>query len=198
MNQTNLRALNKGLHLTIAPVTRLRRPRLQMKHNVRSIDMKVKHLSKPSLSGKFEELYFDVQGDCEWFKFNPDEADEWVGVFGCGDRGNTFAVVSADNSFTIVVAEGKAYVIDNESRKLFFKFDDIFLQGGIQIPRKSQVLVFDPDSLYIFNRTELVWDYYFQNVDGIRALRADTDKISGEVYQYGINGKWISFEVPYL
>jgi len=158
--------------------------------------MKVKNLSNPSLSGKYEELHFDAQGDCEWFKFSPNEAEEWVGVFGWGERGESFAVVSADNSFTIVVAVGKAYVIDNSYRKLLYKFDDIFLQGGIQIPGKPQVLVFDPSSLYIFNRTRLVWDHYFPNVDGFRTLRAETDKISGEVYQFG-NDKWISFEISY-
>ena len=161
--------------------------------------MKIEHLSKPTLSGEFEELKFDAVGDCEWFKFSPDEREDWVGVFGCGDTGETLSVLSFDNTFALVFSRGKGYALDIASRSLLFKVEDIlFQQGGSQIPNTSRVLIFDIDSLYIYDRDGQVWEHIFENVDGIRNLCITADSISGEAYHlYYPNEKWISFTVPY-
>jgi len=174
-------------------------PGMQVMSAVRStiVIMKVIHLSDPSLSGELEERLFDATGDCEWFKFVPERAEEWVGIFGWGDRGECFAIVSSNNSFTFVVSRGKAYAIDNTSRDVLFKVKDIFIQGGIPVPGKAQILVFDTDSLYIFNRNGKVWDYYFHGIDRIRNLRIEKDKVLGEAYHYD-NSNWISWSVALM
>jgi hypothetical protein len=123
------------------------------------ITMKVQHLKRPSPSGDYEELFFDVGNDAEWFLFRPEDREDWVGVFGHGFRGENFAIVSADDSFTMVVSNGMAYAIDNSSRTMLFKEeDDLFLRGGIAIPGGSRVLLFGIDDLYIYDRTGMIWD----------------------------------------
>ena len=63
------------------------------------------------------------------------------------------------------------YSIDIASRNLLFKIEHELLQGGIQIPGESHILVYDIDSLYIYGRNNLIWEHYFEDVDGIRNLR---------------------------
>ena len=157
--------------------------------------MDIIHLMEPSQAGDLEEQKYDATGDCEWFKFIPKDAQDWIGVFGCGDRGESFAIVSSTSSFSLVVSRGKAYAIDSKTRDVLYKIEDVFLQGGIAVSETSLIIVFDTNALYGYSTPGKKWDHYFQDVDGIRHLAVSGGKIQGEAYNY-FNGKWNPWSIP--
>lgn len=147
--------------------------------------MKVNHLKMPPPSGEYEELRFNVKGDAEWFMFNPNDSESFVGVFGAGKAGNSFALTSTDSRLILIVSHGQAYLLDSLSRELLW-MDDTILEGGLAIPGRPEFIVYDMWVLYIFDKSgyKIEWGWEINTVEDIKIDQISDKEVTGTVYHY--------------
>lgn len=66
--------------------------------------MKAMLLDRPTRSGDYEECRFEACGPCTWALFQPEDAEDWVGVFGRGELGRDGIAVSETGRTVCVLA----------------------------------------------------------------------------------------------
>lgn len=163
-------------------------------------------LIEPPLSGSYLERKFSTTGSCLWVLFTPENGEDWVGVFGRGDAVNDVLVTSGDSSFTLVVAGGNPFVINERSKQALYSVEKTFIQSAFSIPNFAGILANDLTHLYIFGKNAIIWQSERISLDGIVVSSITKEIISGTVQGFNESadftltvGDWkyqSSFECP--
>jgi hypothetical protein len=113
-------------------------------------------LRTPPMSGTFVEHRFDVSAHTNtWVRFEDDEGNEWVGVFGRSGYSAFDAVVpfAIDGGRTVlVVAGGQGYVVDARTGSLVRRTRWFGAEGVVAVPDQDFVLVADATEIWVADR----------------------------------------------
>ncbi len=158
--------------------------------------MEAKILSRPPISGEYEEHSFVVSGNTLWVKFMDDEYLEWVGVFEQSEWGSLNTVVAIPNeNMYLVIAGGQGYFVDPNARKITGKtaWDDI---ACIIYNQASDVFVItDGLRLGLLNGNDMVWSGERISADGINFVKQNGFVITGVLNDLTTEGCSFTFNV---
>ena len=158
--------------------------------------MKAKLLSKRPMSGKYKEHWFDAVNDCISVLFEDGEYQDWLGVFGCSDIVQNSVVVPFSVGTAIhVVAGGKGYVVDVNTRSLSYHTPCDWLVDAIAVPGRDLVIGCDYTRLYALSSSEQLWQSDRIALDGIQFLTSAQDHLVGQGWQ-GIT-EWSPFTLHF-
>ena len=127
--------------------------------------MEAKILTRPPLSGDFEEHNFSTSGNTVWVKFFDEKYLEWVGVFSQSGWSSYNVVLRVPNeTLFLVVAGGQGYFVDPNSRKIVSvtEWDNI-----IYNEESGFLVVSDGLRIALFQGPKLHWSGDRVSVDGI-------------------------------
>lgn len=122
------------------------------------------------MSGTVREQRFHVARDNVWVRFDDDDGDAWVGVFGAGELSEFCAValfVVDGGRTALVIAGGQGYVVDTQSGALLRTTTWSQAQDMLALPTHDFVLVADATRVWAAGR------------DGDRPVRRHA-RIAGE------------------
>ena len=164
--------------------------------------MKVELLRTPPISGSIEERSFSPSARLNaWVRFDDEQGDEWVGVFGGHGFGAGSAVVpfGDDGGRTVLVLSGgTGYILDVAQRRLVRGPDWMSASTALTIPRQPFVAVAnDTEAWFAYRdhdrrvwRADSVWPepgakppFYRLALDGIRFDGVRAGKLQGKVWQ---------------
>ena len=143
-------------------------------------------LRTPPMSGTFTERRFDVSAHANtWVRFEDDEGNEWVGVFGRSEHTAFDAVVpfAIDGGRTVlVVAGGQGYVVDAQAGSLVRRTRWFVAEAAVAVPDHDFVLVADATEIWATDRVSdrRAWrrDHaWYDFDDGAPATRVALDGI---------------------
>lgn len=152
--------------------------------------MKAEILAQPPLSGVYREAHFDSVGTCTWILFRPFDGEDWVCVFGRGINDHN-AVVFHPCGEAFVVAGGRGYVIDTQSRTLLHKTDRSHFVDVVADLEPGAFVVADDLRLYGYGNDGRRWLTPRISWDGIRNLVLEGHLVKGEAW--GLDDKWYGF-----
>jgi hypothetical protein len=164
--------------------------------------MRLELLRVPPISGSVAERHFDVSGGANtWVRFEHDEEDAWVGVFGSsGLAAFEAAVPFADDrgQTVLVISGGQGYVVNSVSGSLIRRTPWDYSHAAIPVPGHDFVLAADTIRIWAVDRTKdrLAWRrdrawYDAEDrtpasrvaLDGIVFDQAASDHVSGKVWE---------------
>jgi hypothetical protein len=178
--------------------------------------MHVRLLTTPPISGTLKERRFDASARANaWVRFDDEEGEEWVGVFGSSELSPLYAVVpfTDDGGHTVlVIAGGQGYVVDARSGSLIRRTPWDYAHTASAVPDRDFVLVADVTMIWAADRAQdrTAWrrdrawyDYDVSTpahrlaLDGIVFDRVTADEATGKVWE--MNG-WYAFRLglPHL
>ncbi len=148
----------------------------------------------PPISGSIPEARFDAIGGCSWFRFEMSADEAWAGVFGNGEVfGGTRGLVYADDRTALVLARGKAYVVDAVRRELLYKAGDLWWRA-LSVPGRDFVVVADSSGLAVLGRQQQLWERADVALDGILLDSATASELHGKVWDHD---GWWSFSLAF-
>lgn len=173
--------------------------------------MLVELLRTVPISGTIAERHFDVSARANaWVRFEDDEGEAWVGVFG-GSEWSAFdaAVPFADDGgrTVLVIAGGQGYVVDAISGALLRHTPWYDARTAIAAPDRDFVLVANDTKIWAADRTydrsawrrdrgwydhDAVTPPHRVALDGIIFDRTTTDELTGKVWE--MDG-WYAFRM---
>jgi hypothetical protein len=125
--------------------------------------MYIELLRSPPISGMYTERHFDVSARSNtWVRFEGDEGEAWVGVFGRSELAAFDAVVpiADDGGRTVLVIAGsQGYIVDVAAGTLVRQTPWAYAYAAIAVPGRDFVLVADVTCIWASSRTEdrLAW-----------------------------------------
>ena len=159
--------------------------------------MEAKILSRPPLSGDFEEHSFVESGNNTlWVKFLDSEYLEWVGVFSQGEWKSTNLVAPLkDENLFLVVAGGQGYFVDANARKISAKTDWDMIEAIAYNEETDSFVATDGLCLAVIEGTTMVWSGNRVSADGISIERQEGSVVYGKVNDLTDKGSEYSFNI---
>lgn len=129
--------------------------------------MEAEILTRPPLSGDYEEHNFADSGNTLWVKFLDEEYVEWCGVFSLGWKSASSVVKMPNKPVFLIVAGGQGYFINANTRELIAKtkWDDI--ESIIYNEEADVFVVTDGLRLGTLKNNDLSWFSDRISLDGI-------------------------------
>lgn len=123
--------------------------------------MEARLLAAPPISGTISESHFHAVGDCVWIQFDPEDGPPWVASFGKnGGLWQSIAVaVFGDGRSAAVIAGGRAYVVDLESRSVRYLTGEDLLMTVISVPEQQFVIATSYGSLHALGIDRGLWSF---------------------------------------
>jgi hypothetical protein len=121
----------------------------------------------------------------------------WVGVFGHSKSGisrHEAVAVLQTPPVAYVVAAGKDYLIDHETRDLRLVYDDSTAEGVIAVPSLSRFVVWDSVKMQAVGADgDSLWLSHRISWDGIRDVRLEGSVVVGEAAS--LEDQWKGFRL---
>lgn len=147
--------------------------------------MKIEILTITPTSGQFEEFHFGENfNNSIWVDFYISEQNHWVGCFSKEyENGLNKVVFENEDKSCCVIAGGKAYLIDFETKNLIFKTDEYpLIQSLTKSIEPNFYFLGNFYSVYILNKNGLLKEIEPNiTVDGIYLENQEGSKIVGKV-----------------
>ena len=172
--------------------------------------MKVELLRIPPISGSIEEHAVSASARANtWIRFDDEQGDEWVGVFGGGGLGvgTSVAPFGDDGGRTVLVlSNGAGYIVDVPRRALVREPDWWFATTAMALPGRAFVAVANDTEAWFAHRDhdrriwrgERAWyrpdgdpPFHRLALDGIQFDEVEGETLRGKVWEgdgwYGLS-----------
>jgi len=147
--------------------------------------MKAMLVQKRPISSTYPEQWYEAKDQCTFALFEDDKYEEWLGVFGNGGITKYSSVINFPNtSSVLVVAKGKGYVVDLQTRDLRYQTTIDYIVQAIQIPERDLIIACDFTKLYAFSSAKQLWQSDDVASDGIELDKASENDVRGKVWLY--------------
>jgi hypothetical protein len=151
----------------------------------------------PPLSGTLEEHTFQLAGDPVWVLFEPDDGSDWAGAFGSNEirPGRPVDIAFLDTPpVAYVVAGGRDYVLDYQSRELIWWSDGSLSQGVLAMAPSQSFVVWDEIRFRSIDpQGRVLWVSERVSWDGFREIHEEGGLVKGQAWFPG--NTWVSFTV---
>ncbi len=157
--------------------------------------MKAKILNiRPDLDW-YPETWFDNFGVGNYILFEDSNYEDWLGVFSGGEITDfTKIILFEEKSFLLIIFQGQGYLININSRQLFFKTKCDCLVDAIKVPEQDLVIACDFTNLYAFTNDRDIWTSSRLSSDGIQLVESTNEFLIARAW---IMGKWCDFKLIY-
>jgi len=140
-------------------------------------------LSSPVISGSMPEVRFNAVGNCTWVRFD-DEVDSWAGVFGRADLSVSQAAFFNNQRHAFVVAGGRGYLVDVQSRQLLYRTEEDTHTGVLGLGSENLcVVAVHFIYLHVYSSNGCVWRSDRVALDGIILDSWDGSSVHGKAWQ---------------
>lgn len=147
--------------------------------------MKIEFLTIVPTSGIHEEFHFGENFvDSLWVEFKLSEDNHWLGCFSKSyENGLNKVLYDIEEKTCCVIAGGKGYLIDIETKKIIFETDENpLIQSLVQSSNPNYYFLGNFYSIYVLNKKGLIKEIEPDfMVDGIYLESQNGDKIIGKV-----------------
>lgn len=147
--------------------------------------MKIELLTIVPISGNLEEIHFGENfNDSLWIEFKISENNHWLGCFSKSNENGLNKVLYDTNEKTCcVIAGGKGYLIDLETKNIILETDEHpLIESLVQSNNPNYYFLGNFYSVYVLNKKGLIKEIEPDfMVDGIYLEVQDRDKIIGKV-----------------
>ena len=152
--------------------------------------MDLRILKTQPFSGEYTEYNYGSGAEFTSVLIEKKGYDKYCGNFSNGVC-DFSKVVSIDN-VAFIIAKGRGYLLDVNSREILLdtlvaNFSEIYtnVERGLFIACTNT-------ELYIYGRSELVWNSPRISSDGIRIEKIEEDRILGQIFDFM---NWVDFEL---
>jgi hypothetical protein len=125
-------------------------------------------------------------------KFLPGEAEEWVGNFQLGLTSFRKVLAHPNQKHVVVVAGGKAYVVDPATRKLVTTFRGS-IETATEVPTLKAILFSNGLWFELLGEGGLVWKTRRLSWDGMRNIEVGVLHVIGEGWRF--DDTWHEFSL---
>ncbi|MDJ0830189.1 MAG: hypothetical protein QNI92_10080 [Desulfobacterales bacterium] len=141
--------------------------------------MEAEILTRPPLSGDYEEHYYAESGNTLWVKFLDEEYIEWCGVFSLGWKSHSSVVKIPNEPVFLVIAGGQGYFVNANTRELISetKWDDI--ESIIYNEEADVFVITDGLRLGTLKENDLTWVSDRISLDGISLISSNGPIVKG-------------------
>jgi hypothetical protein len=153
--------------------------------------MKAVLLEKSPISGTYPEQWYKAKGECTFALFEGAEYEKWLGVFGNGGITQYSAAIDfPTTACVLVIARGKGYVVDIQSRQLRYETECDYIVNAVEVPTRDVIVAYDFTRLYAFSSEKQLWQSDNIASDGIELGEVSNAYVRGKVWRYD---QWFPF-----
>lgn len=147
--------------------------------------MNIEILTQIPISGKYEEVHFgDNFNQSLWIEFNISKTNYWVGCFSkLYENGLNKVLYDVNEKTCCVIAGGKGYLINIETKNIIFETDEYpLIESLVQSISPNYYFLGNYYSVYVLNKQGLIKEIKPDfMVDGIYVESQLEGKIIGKV-----------------
>lgn len=147
--------------------------------------VKAQLLKSAPVAGICPERWYGIEDDCIWVIFRDENHRNWIGAFkrGCIPHFSIVLPFSGSDA-ALVVACGRGYVVDVNSRQLLYQIESDALVDGVAVPSHDLIIVTDCYvSLRALTSSGEVWHSDRLSLEGIRFEKVSSEYLIGRVWQ---------------
>ncbi len=157
--------------------------------------MEAEILTKPPLSGDYEEHDFSGSGNTLWVKFFDEEWTEWCGVFGLGMKCVSLIHNIPNKPIFLVVAGGQGYFVNVNTRIIVDKTEWDDIEAIIYNDEIEAFVVSDGLCLAIIKDNKLIWASNRISLDGVTFFNSSGSIVKGILNDCSDEGCEFEFDV---
>jgi hypothetical protein len=150
------------------------------------------------MSGASPEYHFGGPGGTNWLwvLFEEEDGSSWCASFCGGDSNYSDVLFLGSGRNVFVVSRGRGYWLDAEQKRLLNTTECDIITTAIAVPDGRLVVFADFTDLFATGVDGLLWRSRQVALDGVRLLRATSDRVWGDARGYRVGqDEWQPFEV---
>jgi hypothetical protein len=142
-------------------------------------------LEKHPISGTYSEQWYEAKGDCTFVLFENLEYEEWLGVFGNGGITKySSAIPFPSTTSALVIAQGKGYVVDIQTKQLRYKTKCDYIVNAVQVPARNIIVACDFTKVHAFSNEKQIWQSDDIASDGVELGDMSDACLHGKAWRY--------------